>query len=179
MKRTAEGEVDSSSKKQRTEDEDENGENTLDLSKDPSSIVNLSYEDKLNYVSLIAKPMAPKKMTKKLLKLIKKAGKEKGIIAGLKNVQKQVRRGDKGITIIAGDVTPIDVISHLPVLCEDKDIPFAFVPLRYDISAAMGVKRPCVMVMIRKNDSYQSLYDECYNLVKSLPVPSQCIEQEA
>ncbi|XP_015789228.1 H/ACA ribonucleoprotein complex subunit 2-like protein [Tetranychus urticae] len=152
---------------------DENGDTTSD----PASIVNLAYEDKLNYVSVIAKPMASRKMTKKLLKLTKKAAKKKGIVAGLKNVQKQIRRGDKGIIVIAGDVTPIDVISHLPVLCEENDIPFAFVPLRYDISAAMGVKRPCVMVMIRKNEAYDELYESCLTLVKSLPLPSQCIEQ--
>lgn len=32
----------------------------------------LSYEDKLNFVSIIAKPMASKKLSKKLYKVIKK-----------------------------------------------------------------------------------------------------------
>ena len=32
--------------------------------------------------------------------------------------------------IIAGDVSPIDVISHVPVLCEDKDIAYVYVPSR-------------------------------------------------
>ena len=32
------------------------------------------------------------------------------------------------ICIIAGDISPIDVVTHLPVLCEDHDIPYIYVP---------------------------------------------------
>lgn len=30
--------------------------------------------------------------------------------------------------ILAGDVSPIDVISHIPVLCEENQIPYCYVP---------------------------------------------------
>ena len=30
--------------------------------------------------------------------------------------------------IIAGDISPIDVITPLPVLCEDNDVPYVYVP---------------------------------------------------
>lgn len=32
------------------------------------------------------------------------------------------------ICVIAGDISPIDVITHLPVLCEENDIPYIYVP---------------------------------------------------
>lgn len=32
------------------------------------------------------------------------------------------------IMILAGDVSPIDVITHIPVLCEENDIPYVYVP---------------------------------------------------
>ena len=32
------------------------------------------------------------------------------------------------VCIIAGDISPIDVITPLPVLCEDNDIPYVYVP---------------------------------------------------
>lgn len=137
------------------------------------NLVNLSYEEKLKYASPIAQPMASRKLTKKLLKLIKKSSKKKCIIAGLKNVQRSIRKSSDGIVIIASDVTPIDVISHMPVVCEEKQIPFAFVPLRYDISTAMNVKRPCVMVLVKKNEKYAELFDECFKAALALPSPSQ------
>ena len=39
-----------------------------------------------------------------------------------------LKRGEKGIVILAGDARPIEIICHFPVLCEDKDIPYCFVP---------------------------------------------------
>ena len=32
------------------------------------------------------------------------------------------------ICVIAGDISPIDVVIHLPVMCEDRDIPYIYVP---------------------------------------------------
>jgi H/ACA ribonucleoprotein complex subunit 2 len=52
------------------------------------------------------------------------------------------------LCIIAGDISPIDVISHLPVLCEDKAVPFIFVPSKVELGAAAGTKRPTSCVLI-------------------------------
>jgi hypothetical protein len=30
--------------------------------------------------------------------------------------------------VVAGDISPIDVISHVPVICEDNSVPYIFVP---------------------------------------------------
>ena len=43
---------------------------------------------------------------------------------------KAIKKGSKGIVIFAADVTPSDVISHIPVLCEDSGIPYIFVRSR-------------------------------------------------
>lgn len=32
------------------------------------------------------------------------------------------------IIILAGDISPIDVITHVPVLCEDHNVPYVYVP---------------------------------------------------
>lgn len=57
----------------------------------------LSYDEKVNYCSVIAKPMAPRKLSKKIYKLIKKTSAHKSYIKnGLKLVQKQLRIGEKG-----------------------------------------------------------------------------------
>lgn len=57
----------------------------------------LSYEEKVEHCSVIAKPMAPKKLSKKIYKLIKKSSADKNNIRnGLKIVQKQLRLGEKG-----------------------------------------------------------------------------------
>ena len=32
------------------------------------------------------------------------------------------------LVILAGDTSPIDVFSHIPVLCEENQIPYVYVP---------------------------------------------------
>lgn len=117
--------------------------------------------------------MASRKLTKKIYKLIKKASKErtKNVINGLKDVQTRIRKGEKGITIFAGDVYPVDIMCHLPAVCEEKDIPYCYTPSRQDLGVAMGVKRGSITVMIRPNSDYQELYDELYGQLKTLAHP--------
>lgn len=31
------------------------------------------------------------------------------------------------VCVIAGNITPIDVITHLPIICEDAEIPYVYV----------------------------------------------------
>lgn len=52
--------------------------------------------------------------------------------------------------ILAADVSPMDVISHLPVLCEDKHVPYIFVPSRHKLGEACLAKRPTSVVMVGK-----------------------------
>ncbi|KAI7815030.1 H/ACA ribonucleoprotein complex subunit 2-like protein [Rhyzopertha dominica] len=149
----------------KTEPEDEN-ENETELIKQE-----LTYEEKVNLTCIIAKPMASKKLAKKIYKLIKKAAKQKGYCRnGLKEVQMRLRKGETGVVVFAGDVSPIDIMCHLPIVCEEKNIPYCFTPSRADIGAALGVKRGTLMVLIREHDDYKELYDEVKQEVTHLAV---------
>lgn len=132
----------------------------------------LSYEEKVKYVSIIAKPLASRKMAKKIYKLIKKASKQKTYLRhGLRDVQSSIRKGETGIAIFAGDVTPIEIMCHMPAVCEENNIPYIYTPSRQDIGMAMGVKRSVLMVLIKKHEDYAELYDESYNAINAIPLP--------
>lgn len=107
--------------------------------------------------------MAPKKTTKRLHKLVKKASQAKVVRRGVKEVVKAIRKGEKGFLVLAGDISPIDVVSHLPIMCEDKKIPYFYVPSKCDLGAAACTKRPtsCVLITTPK-DSFSeiSLYNK-------------------
>ena len=107
-----------------------------------------------------------------IYKCIKKGTKHKGVVSnGLKDVQARIRKGDKGIVIFAGDVTPIDVMCHLPAVCEEKSLPYVYTPSRKDIGAAMGVKRGSLMVLIREHEDFKDVYDEVKKEIEALPMP--------
>lgn len=82
----------------------------------------------------------------------------------------RLRKGETGIVIFAGDVTPVDIMCHLPAVCEEKNIPYCYTPSRMDIGAALGVKRGTLMVLIREHDDYKELYDELKQEISNLPV---------
>ena len=131
----------------------------------------LSYEDLVERVCPIAKPLASKKLTKRVYKTAKKASKAKSIRRGVREVVKSLRKGEKGLVVLAGDVSPIDVITHIPVYCEDKSIPYVYIPSRRDLGSAIQTKRPTSAILIKKHTDFESHFTKCFDEVKALPLP--------
>ena len=87
------------------------------------------------------------------------------------------------LLILAADITPIDIISHLPVMAEDANIPYVFVPSKEELGHASATKRPTSCVMVcpdqkkkskqkdgsdEQEESYKELYDEVFREVEVL-----------
>ncbi|XP_063783965.1 H/ACA ribonucleoprotein complex subunit 2 [Pseudophryne corroboree] len=131
----------------------------------------LSYEEMLANLNPIAQPLAGRKLTKRLYKCIKKASKHKNIRRGVKEVQKFINKGEKGLVVLAGDTFPIEVYCHVPIMCEDRSIPYAYIPSKSDLGAAAGSKRPACVILIKPNSEYQDSYNDCLEEVQALPLP--------
>ncbi|VDP08056.1 unnamed protein product [Soboliphyme baturini] len=125
-------------------------------------------------VTPIAQPLASRKLAKKLYKLLSRASKvpKDGCRYGVLDVQKLIRKGKRGILILAGDTTPIDTISHFGPYCEEKDIAYVYTPSRQHLGLALGKTQACMAVLVFEHESYADLYKECEELVKSLPIPT-------
>lgn len=122
--------------------------------------------DRELYRCPIAHPVSSDKpkMTKKIYSLIRKAcglNKKKSIVKGIKDVTKVVRKGTKGIVVFGADISPYDVVSHLPVLLEEKEIPYVWVPSRQDLGTATQCKRATSVVLVKpSNAELQDTYDK-------------------
>ena len=116
---------------------------------------------KQRLVSPIATPLAGKKLAKKALKTVKKAAKAKMIRRGVKEVVKALKKGDQGLVIIAGDISPIDVICHVPILCEEKNIAYVYVPSKEELGTASLTKRPTSIVLVKLGPDFADSYAEC------------------
>ncbi|XP_014518005.1 H/ACA ribonucleoprotein complex subunit 2-like protein [Vigna radiata var. radiata] len=134
---------------------------------------------KMQSLAPIAKPLAGKKLCKRTLKLVRRAAEHKCLKRGVKEVVKSIRRGQKGFCVIAGNISPIDVITHVPVLCEESDIPYVYVPSKEDLAGAGATKRPtcCVLVQTKpakgeleheEQEKLKSDYDQVVSEVKKL-----------
>lgn len=77
---------------------------------------------------------------------------------GVKEVVKALRKSSTtaesspvGIVVLAADISPMDVISHIPVLCEDHSIPYIYVTSRAELGMAGQTKRPTSVVMVGRD----------------------------
>lgn len=112
--------------------------------------------------------MAGRKLTKKLFKLIGNAAKTKGIRRGIKEVVLALRKGDKGIVVLAGDVFPVDVVAHVPLLCEEASIPYCFVSRKTELGSAGLTKRPTSVVLVSEKKAEGDVQAELKEVAKEV-----------
>ena len=94
--------------------------------------------------------------------------KEKMIKRGVKETVKALRKGTGGLVVIAADISPIDVLSHLPIMCEEKGVPYIYVKSRAEVGEACKTKRPTSCVLVTKPDKKSETYDEFKALNKGV-----------
>jgi U4/U6 small nuclear ribonucleoprotein SNU13 len=103
-------------------------------------------------VSPKAFPLANNDLVAAILELVSSAQTNKQLRKGANEVTKTLNRSVAEIVIIAGDTDPIDIVMHLPLLCEDKNVPYIFLPSRAALGRACGVARSVIACSIVKRD---------------------------
>jgi large subunit ribosomal protein L7Ae len=86
-----------------------------------------------------AKFKVPKEVSDKVLQLIEIAKNSGKLRKGTNETTKAVERGIAQLVVIAEDVEPEEIVMHLPALCEEKKIPYVFVPSKVDLGRAAGI----------------------------------------
>lgn len=79
------------------------------------------------------------------VEIAKRTGKLK---KGVNEVTKIIERGQGKLVLIAKDVNPPEIIMHLPVLCEEKEIPYVYVSSREELGNIVGLNVPTASVVI-------------------------------
>ena len=68
----------------------------------------------------------------------------------------------------------MDVISHVPVLCEENEIPYCYVHSKQALGEAALSKRPTSVMMVssakKSGAEYEEGYDGCVKEIKGLPI---------
>ncbi|KAL7491877.1 hypothetical protein ACHAWT_005084 [Skeletonema menzelii] len=100
-------------------------------------------------------PLADADLTIALLDLVQQATNYKQTKKGANEATKTLNRGISEIIIMAADAEPIEILLHLPLLCEDKNVPYVFVPSKVALGRACGVSRPVISCSITTNEASQ------------------------
>jgi U4/U6 small nuclear ribonucleoprotein SNU13 len=57
--------------------------------------------------------------------------------------------------VLAADTEPLEILLHLPLLCEDKNVPYVFVRSKQALGRACGVSRPVIACAVTVNETSQ------------------------
>jgi len=70
------------------------------------------------------------------LEIAKNTGK---VAKGTNEVTKFIERGNAELVVIAEDVDPAEIVAHIPVLAEEKEIPYIYLATKEEVGAAAGL----------------------------------------
>lgn len=70
-----------------------------------------------------AYPLADANLTNQILDLVQQASHYKQLKKGANEATKTLNRGIASIIVMTADTEPIEILLHLPLLCEDKNVP--------------------------------------------------------
>jgi large subunit ribosomal protein L7Ae len=77
--------------------------------------------------------------TDKILEAVEIARTSGKLRKGANEVTKAVERGNAKLVIVAQDVSPKEVVMHLPLLSKERNIPYVEVPKKDDLGASAGM----------------------------------------
>ena len=100
-----------------------------------------------------------------MLSVAKDGGKLK---KGVNETTKAIERKSAQFVVVAGDVTPEEVVVHIPMLCKEHSIPYAFVPTKKDLGVAVGIEVGTSAVAV---ENAGSATEKLQDIIKKLPKP--------
>ena len=100
-------------------------------------------------------PLADAQLTTKIMNLLQQAVNYNQLRKGANESTKTLNRGLADIIVMAADAEPIEILLHLPLLCEDKNVPYVFVRSKQALGRACGVSRPIVACSVTTNEGSQ------------------------
>ncbi len=123
-------------------------------------------------VFLLSKPhvkfTAPKELQDIAYEIIEIARDTGKVRKGTNETTKAVERAIAKFVVVAEDVDPPEIIFHLPVMCEEKNIPYIYVASKNKIGTSLGIDVPSASAAIIEAGEAQKLIDDLAKKLKDL-----------
>ncbi|KAI1402931.1 L30e-like protein, partial [Hypoxylon fuscum] len=98
-------------------------------------------------------PVAGQALTQEILDLVQQASHARQLKKGANEVTKTLSRGVAELVLLAADTTPLAILLHLPLLCEDKNVIYCYIPSKIALGRACGVSRAVIAASITTNEA--------------------------
>jgi large subunit ribosomal protein L7Ae len=110
----------------------------------------------------------PKELVDKTYQVVELARDSGKLRKGTNEVTKLVERGDANFVAMAEDVDPPEILMHMPILCEEKGIPFAYVPSKQELGVAAGLGKATASVAVTDPGKAKPMLDELVSKLRAL-----------
>lgn len=110
----------------------------------------------------------PKELADKAAEALEIARETGKISKGTNEVTKAVERGVSQLVLIAEDVEPAEIVAHLPLLAEEKEIPYIYLPTKDELGAAAGLNVGTASAAIVEAGDAEDLVNEIIEKVEEL-----------
>ena len=107
-----------------------------------------------------------KQVMEKVYEAIEVAKKTGKIRKGSNEATKAVERGNAKLVVVAKDVTPPEVIMHIPLLAKEKGVPCITVNSKEELGAAAGISVETAAVAIIEEGDAKKVIAEIKDTVK-------------
>lgn len=107
-------------------------------------------------------------LAEKTYDTIEKASSSGKIAVGTNEVTKAVERNNADLVVIAGDVSPEEIVMHLPALAEERDIPYTFVPEKEELGLAAGINVQSATIAVTQSGNAEDELDEVADSAEEL-----------
>ncbi|MDQ1262338.1 MAG: large subunit ribosomal protein L7Ae [Euryarchaeota archaeon] len=87
---------------------------------------------------------------------------------GTNEATKAIERGVARLVIVGEDVTPPEIVAHIPALCEEKKTPYIYVKKQSELGAAAGLSVKSAAAAIVEPGKGKELLDEIVQKVAAL-----------
>ncbi|MHC1585921.1 MAG: 50S ribosomal protein L7Ae [Candidatus Hecatellaceae archaeon] len=99
------------------------------------------------------------------LRIAKDTGK---VRRGTNETTKSVERGLAKLVLIAEDVDPPEVVAHLPLLCEERKVPYIYVPSKEKLGEAAGIEVRAASAAIIEPGEAKEMVEEIVKKLENL-----------
>jgi large subunit ribosomal protein L7Ae len=83
---------------------------------------------------------APRELQDKSYESVENARDSGEISKGANEVTKAIERGEADLVVMAQDVQPEEVLAHVPLLCEEKDVAYTYVHSKDELGVSAGLE---------------------------------------
>ncbi len=102
----------------------------------------------------------PAELADKALQLVQVASETGKVRVGTNEVTKSSERSEAKLVVMAEDVDPVEILVHIPMLCEEKRIPYVYVGKKQRLGQSAGLSKSAASVAIVEPGDAKSLLDE-------------------